>query len=249
LKAVTDSDSAVREWMARNSPDLDYRHRTDASAPLHPERNLVGRLQQDADPYVRAVLYENRHLSTEFRMGPLGDFGIGCFRTCAPIERLAMMRNENLNLELVKLILDLRDTSLHLEMEERTALAKACLVNANVVQNGRRSREMFPAGDDGWGNYTVSKDAAAIWELAAEWRAESGVPYMAFKYVQAEDTVKARVFRKCEKALFRQTILESCLPEDREPLKLGRADADSTARFIAYGRYMLMDRREIEETL
>ena len=272
LKAVTDSDSEVREWMAREAPYLDYSERhytpseveaasdilgprgetlthTETVTHLYPERNLIERIKQDSDPFVRAALYENHHLFLHFGMSSLGDYGIERFWECAPLERLAMMRNKEISLELVKRVLDPQDTTLCLENEERVALAKACLVNPKVVKNGRRSREMFPAGADGWGGYTISKDAKAIWELAAKWPADSQVPCMAFKYVPAEDSVKTDAFRKCEDWFLRKTILESCLPEDERTLKLGRADADSTARSIAYARSCRMERHEIEEAL
>jgi len=272
LKAVTDSDSSVREWMAREAQDLDYSERQyppfeteksstvpgpngeslnyrDTVAHLHPDRNLYERLKQDSDPFVRAALYENHHLFFKFGMSALGGDGIGVFNECVPIDRLAMMRNRELSLEFVKRILDPEDTTLCLDNEERTMLAKASLANPKVVRNGRMSREMFPAGADGWGNYAIQKDSEAVWELAAKWPANSGVPFIAFKYVQAEDQVKAKIYRKCQNDFLRQTILESCLPEDEKTLKLGRADADSTARFIAYGRSSRMDRQEIEEAL
>lgn len=270
LKAVTDRDSSVREWMAREAPYLDYSERkytpvevevasdllgpneetltrTDSVTHLNPERNLIERIKQDSEPFVRAALYENQHLS--FGMSAFGDYGFSVFRECAPLERLALMRNKELSLELVKRILDPQDTTFCLGNEERAVLATACLVNPKVIENGRRSREMFPAGADGWGGYTIRKDAEAIWELAAKWPATSHVPYMTFKYVPAEDSVKADVFQKCEYEILRQTILESCLPEDEKTLTLGRADADSTARFIAYGRSSRMGRQEIEEAL
>ena len=177
------------------------------------------------------------------------DDNLGVFWHCTPLERLALMRNRNLSLRLVMCILDLESGGLHLETEERTALARACLVNPKVVENGRRSREMFPAGADGWGGYTISKDAKAIWGLAAKWPANSQVPYMAFKYVPAEDSVKADVLKKCENWFLRQTILESCLPKDEKTIKLGRKDSDWHVRFLAYERSTHMDRQEIEAAL
>ncbi|MDR3577934.1 MAG: hypothetical protein P4L50_29060 [Anaerolineaceae bacterium] len=272
LKAVMDSDSSVREWMARKAQDLDYSERqyhtaqaetppttqdsgretstsTDTVTHLYPERNLIERLKQDSDPFVRAALYENHYLSTEFGMSAFGDGGVGVFRECAPLERLAMMRNKELSLELVKRILDPQDTTLCLENEERAVLAKACMVNPKVVRNGRLSREMFPAGADGWRNYTIRKDSEAIWELAAKWPESSGVQGLAFKYVQTEDSVKSGVFQRCKNVYLRRFILESCLPEDEGTLKLGRGDSDPTARYIAFGRTRSMKRQEIEDAL
>ncbi len=272
LKAVTDSDSSVREWMAREAQDLDYSERqylpvqaeqastilgpsgepltyTDTVTHLHSDRNLIERLKQDSDPFVRAALYENHHLFSKFGMSALGGDGIGVFRECAPLERLAMMRNKELSLEFVKRILDPQDTTLFLENEERATLAKACLVNPQVIHNGRLSREMFPAGADGWGNYTIRKDSEAIWELAAKWPEDSGVQGLAFKYVQTEDSVKSGVFQRCQNVYLRRFILESCLPEDEGTLKLGRGDSDPTARYIAFSRTRSMKRQEIEDAI
>jgi len=272
LRAVTDSDSSVREWMAREARDLDYSERqyppaetekastilgpngesltyTDTVAHFYPDRNLYERLKRDTDPFVRAALYENHHLFFKFGMSALGGDGIEVFRECAPLERLAMMRNKELSLEFAKRILDPQDTTLCLGNEERAVLAKACLVNPKVVQNGRQSRKIFPAGADGWGNYTIQKDSEAVWKLAARWPVDSGVPSIAFKYVQTEDQVKAEIYKKCQNDFLRQTILESCLPEDEKTLTLGRGDSDPTARYIAYGRTRSMKKQEIEDAL
>jgi hypothetical protein len=60
---------------------------------------------------------------------------------------------------------------------------------------------------------------------------------------------QAGIYSKCQSAYLRVTILESCLPEDKETLRLGRGDTDWTARYIAYGRSRYMDRQEIEDVL
>jgi hypothetical protein len=72
---------------------------------------------------------------------------------------------------------------------------------------------------------------------------------LAFKYVQTEDSVKSGVFRRCTNVDLRRFILESCLPEDEETLKLGRGDSDPTARYIAFGRTRSMKRQEIEDAI
>jgi hypothetical protein len=183
----------------------------------------------------------------------ISDFGIFAyrwleeFRNCVPLERLAMMRNKKLHFDLVNRILDVDDTELNLEKGERFQLARACLVNTNVVQNGRRSRTMDFA--DGWGWYRSRENSKAVWEHAAKWPEDSGIQVLAFKYVQTEDKVKADIYSKCKAAYLRVTILESCLPEDKETLRLGREDTDSNARYIAYGRSRYMEEKEIEDVL
>lgn len=252
LKAVTDSGPVVREWMAKESPYLDYREAQYERAGeqftttyVHPDRDLVERLRQDSDLFIRAALRENSKI---FRWGPLErDKWIEEFGNCSPLERLAMMRNKELDFELVNRILDVDDIELNLENEERLQLARACLVNERVVQNSRRSRTRDFA--DGWGWYQAGEDAKTIWELAAKWPEDSGIQLLAFENVQTNDEVKAEIYSKCQSTFLRQTILNNCFPEDEETLALGRADADPIARSVAYGRSRSMERGEIEEAL
>jgi hypothetical protein len=225
LKAVTDSDPAVREWMARKAQLL--------------FSGLTERLRQDSDPFVRAALFENPEFLSSLWIEPWLDE----FKTCTPLGRLAMMRNEALNLDLVELILDLNDTKLGIEMSERFQLAKACLVNKRVVENGRRTRTRdFP--------YYLSRDhSKAVWELAAKWPEDHGIQIPAFYTVQTYDRVKAAIYPKCQDSHLREAILQSCLPEDEETLKLGRADTDPMLRSMAYWRSRRMDRQAIEDAL
>jgi hypothetical protein len=251
FKAVTDSDSLVREWMAKEAPYLDYRETRYEGASeqfsttyVHPERDLAERLRQDPDPFIRAALRENPKVSD---WGFWGDRWVEEFRNCVPLERLAMMRNKKLDLELVNRILDVDDTELNLEKEERFQLARACLVNEHVVQNSRRSRTRDFV--DGWASYQARKNAKTVWELAAKWPEDSGIQFFAFKNVQTDDEVKAHIYSECQSTHIRSAILDSCFPEDKETLALGRADADPTARYIAYGRSRSMERGEIEDAL
>jgi hypothetical protein len=258
LKAVTDSNPVVRGWIAREGYELDYRESQDPPIQvekesailgpkeetltiadtvkyLHPDRNLIERIKQDSDPFVRAALYENHHLSPEFGISVWAGGGLGVFWSCNQIERLALMRNQDLSFRAVEKILDLGDLQ-DIETEERIALAKVCLVNANIVKKGRRSWE-------------DRQDLETIWKLAAKWPARSKVPYYAFKYVQTNDEVKARIYRNCEEAVLRKTILDSCLPNDKETITLGRGDADAKVRFIAYSKSRSMQSQDIEDIL
>ena len=242
LKAVTDSDPLVREWMAKEAP-----YYPEARYEGAGQGDLFERLRQDPDPFVRAALREN----SERVSGWVFSFGVNKwleeFSSCVPLERLAMMRNKKLDFELVNRVLDVDDTELNLEMEERCQLARACLVNEHVVQNSRRSRTRDFV--DGWASYEARKNAKAVWELAAKWPEDSGIQFFAFKNVQTDDEVKADIYSRCQSAHIRSAILESCFPEDKETLALGRADADPTARYIAYGRARSMERGEIEDAL
>jgi hypothetical protein len=234
LKAVTDDDPAVREWMAREASGLKY-----------PEENLRERISNDPDPFIRAVLFENSNLSDFWIRESLW---VSEFLKCVPLQRLAMMRNKKLNLELVEHILDLDDTSLNLEFKERSDLACACLENPNVIETARRGK--MNDFEDGSGWYQACKHSKAIWELAAKWPDESGIQYLAFRYVQTDDKVKSDIYQKCQVARVRCIILESCLPfEDRETIILGRGDNDPYTRYVAYYRSRSMNKQEINAVL
>lgn len=254
LKAITDSDPSVREWMARKGQNLDYpdaRHESaDALLDItHPDRDLTIRLRQDADPFVRAAFFENAELFNclwRSRHEKL----ISEFKNCSTLERLAMMRNESLSLGLVKLILDPDDTTLGLENSERYQLASACLVNKRVVENGQRTRKGYSSTRDGWSGWFQTEDySQVVWELAAKWSDEAGIPFHAFHTVQTYDRVKAAIYPKCKAVPLRSAILESCLPEDDETLRLGRMDSDRDLRSMAYWKSRRMDRQEIEGAL
>jgi hypothetical protein len=252
LKAVTDSDSAVREWMGRNGQMLDYRDARHESADAlldvtHPDRDLAMRLRRDSDPFVRATLFENPEL-----FNPLwrSSEWIDEFKGCAPLERLAMMRNQALNLDLAKLVLDPDDTRLGIDMSERYTLAKACLANRHVVENGRRTRRGYVPRRDRWSGWFQSSDySQAIWELAMKWPDEAGIPFRTVHTVQTYDRVKAKIYPHCKEVPLRGAIIESCLPEDEATLRLACADTDQGLRSMAYWRSNQMDRREIEAAL
>ena len=160
-----------------------------------------------------------------------------------------MMRNRALDLDLAKLILDHDDTKLGIDKSERYQLANACLVNKHVVENGRRTRRGYTPARDGWG-WSQSRDySQAVWELAAKWPDPVGIPFKAFHTIQTYDRVKAAIYPKCKAVPLRAAIIESCLPEDEETLRLGRADTDPGLRSMAYSRSRRMDRQEIEDAL
>lgn len=247
LRAVTDGDSAVREWMARKGQMLDY----------EPDRDLAMRLRQDSDPFVRVATFENPE---RFLLPWFSDRQkwVDEFKGCSPLERLAMMRNEALDLELVKLILDPEDAKLGIEMSERYQLAEACLVNKRVVENGRRARgsDLPEKGRVIWRPSSDDDCSQTVWELVAKWPDRAGItlnraylPFKAFHTIQTYDRVKAKIYANCQDDFLRGAILDSCLPEDEETLRLAREDTEFWLRSGAYRRSRRMDRQEIEAAL
>lgn len=251
LKAVTDSAPEVREWMAREGQNLDYRHTKHEGADvlvhaIHADRDLTALLRKDSDPFVRATFFENPEL-----FSPYWDKEwIAAFRECSHLERLAMMRNEALDFDLVKLILDPDDTKLGIEINERFQFAKACLVNKRVVENGWRTKRGYsPVQNARFGWFQSYDYSKTVWELAMKWPDKAGIPYKAFHTIQTFDRVKAAIYSRCEEIPLRGAIIESCLPEDEETLRLARADSDKQLRSMAYWKSRRMDKGEIEAAL
>jgi hypothetical protein len=82
-----------------------------------------------------------------------------------------------------------------------------------------------------------------------KWPDEAGIPFRTFHTIQTYDRVKAKIYPKCKEVPLRAAIVESCLPEDEETLRLARADTDQGLRSMAYWRSRGMDKREIEAAL
>ena len=120
LLAVEDPSVEVRQWIARSGKCLDYRTRRYEGDKLiyeHPEKNLEDRLKNDSDPFVRACLRENPTISL------LSSEWIGWFRESNHIERLALVRNQNVSDSLVERIFDFQDQELGLNLEDQPRIS------------------------------------------------------------------------------------------------------------------------------
>ena len=89
--AVKDPNPMVRQWAARSLTRLVYRH------DGQPDTNLAAQIEKDADPLVRASLFENprvvRWLSEQ-------EHSLELFRQASHLERLALLRNPEVGLKL-----------------------------------------------------------------------------------------------------------------------------------------------------
>ena len=127
--AVEDPHVEVRQWIARQGK-LDFREQEAGQNAEASERNFVERLRGDPDPYVRACLHENPNV-----IG-LVSFALDWeeyFFNANHLQRLALVRNPNINGPLVEKVFDPDDKDLRITINERAELARAYLSTKKIV--------------------------------------------------------------------------------------------------------------------
>ncbi len=259
LLAASDPSVEVRRWIARNARHLDYRERESLAPETYlfpdrvtlldiasgflrqpegyrfPERNLAARLKDDPDPVVRASLRENPRI-----LGPLSlpDDSLRWFRDSSHFERLALVRNAEVDPDLILRLFDPEDQELDIEMTERSGLCWAFLTNRAVIE-----RIVMDAGLKGHGMpldgrtfYHANRFLTSLWERAVRW--PDGYLQMAvYRHVPADDRAKTTTYRACALAQLRAQIICACDPDDdTETLEIARRDPDDECRELAYMR-------------
>lgn len=228
LLAVKDGDSRVRAWFAKNAITLDYRNRdyTKEEATYEfPERNLLEIVCADSDPYVRACLFENQIIMD-------GRNYERWFAGGDHLQRLALMRNPRIGRGLVVKIFDYEDRTLEISQDQRRELVLAFLTNASALKKfHEKDFSEFVAARNA--SYTADY-FKRLWELAAKWPHESGVPYATFRSMGAEDDTKEAAFAAAGDEWLKRAILENCESLDVKTLALAMHDPDEICRKTAY---------------
>jgi hypothetical protein len=238
VQFAKDENAQVRQWIARFG-DL-YRE--------HEEL-----LRADQDEFVRACVREN---SSRHHFGAPGAWQKD-FESAGHLERLPMIRNPNVDDELIEKVFDLDNRELDLEMGARHELACAFLTNERALNRGQISyggwcRHVTPDDANGFINVHQSarKHFDRLWALASKWPAadiELGVRYWVYRYVGADDKTKAETYRACQEPALRPAILKntrlpvdpygSSLHEDpssSEVTKVGLEDDDPECRGLRW---------------
>jgi hypothetical protein len=235
--AVEDKNVEIREWIALHGRFLDYsqtRNEGRNDSIEFPERNLEDRLKNDPEPFVRACLREN---PTAF--SGTGDFyWMPYFQQANPLERLALMRNPEVwcGDDLIKRIFDHENHELGISLEERKELIAAFLTNKEAL-GMLEEYEPWPG----------NKFLPTLWELASKWpkSSESEVaqrigpmnpvmmPHVVYRYVSANDEIKAKIYQAEEDRICRRWILENCTAADVQTLALALKDTDNVCREMA----------------
>jgi len=197
--AADDSHAEVRCWLARNGRYLDYSERDADGSVTFPDRNLVDRLNQDQDPFVKACLRENPDI--------LGFFGTSevskrWFHQSSHLERLALVRNVKVAEDLILLLFDASDTELAIDLHERFELCCAFLTNRALLDE--KAKQAFASLGDlptVW-DFASSRDRSrflsSLWTLAVKWpkdRRERYLQEAVYVGVPADDGTKAEVYQ------------------------------------------------------
>ncbi|MDA2916390.1 hypothetical protein MYX64_06060 [Nitrospinae bacterium AH_259_B05_G02_I21] len=241
LLAVEDSNVEVRQWIARHGKSLDYGD--DEPEYQYPERNLEERLKNDPDPFVRACLRENPYV---FYSIHYTSKWTEWFKEGTHLERLALVRNPEVDPELIEKVFDPEDEELGIELEARKELALAFITNTSA-----QSKSSLDSSDhvDGYSWYLTQKHYSLLWKYTSKWPIETGVPYAVYRYLNADDGMKAEAYKACDNKRLRYAILENCDPNDTATLSLGMKDSDDTCRYIAYSNIRYPTSEVIQETL
>jgi hypothetical protein len=170
-----------------------------------------------------------------------------------------MVRNPHVDNELIEKIFDPDDQELGLDMNARHELACAFLTNEQALDRGQTSYSDWCARvtpDDASGFIDLQRSDRQhydkLWSLAAKWPSvdlERGIKYWIYRFVGADDKMKAEVYRACKEPALRRAILRnarppvnphgSSMPETplkSEVIKLGLQDSDLECRRLAIER-------------
>jgi hypothetical protein len=232
LLAVEDPDVTVRQWVARHGSYLDYRTSRDEST----DRNLVDRLQNDPDPFVRACLREN---PTVLHGWSTTDW-IEAFRGATHLERLALMRNPETETAhaLIQKLFDYEDQELSINLEARKELILAFLTNNNALHRSRDFKRKAGGFLADWEIdiiWSTHAHVSQLWTLISKWPEGSGnLQSVVYRYIGAPDETKAEIYRTCVIPAWRRAILANCDEDDRRTIALGTQDADDLCRELAY---------------
>jgi hypothetical protein len=246
--AACDPFLSVRRWLARNGRSLDH-GRSGHSVGSGENRNLIDVLKADSDDLVRASLRENPDI---FGFIALTDKVMEWFRESSRMERLALVRNPNLNEDFVALLFDSTDTTLAVTLRERAELCLAVLTNGAFFDRAITDSGLTGSYPwDGWTWYTAERFLKRVWEHAATWPEgdDLSVQYAIYTKVPTEDETKAAVYSRSQARILREAILYSPGGYGEELFAVARHDVDESCREVAYARVAHIDDATAEATL
>lgn len=243
LRAVADESTLVRQWMARHARYLDYRDSVEhvQDADELQRFNLLLLLLNDSDDFVRAALYENRHIYADTST----DEWQQMFADATHLERLAMVRNPRTHgaTGLLETLFDPDSPHFGLSMPEREQIVSALLIGRQALTDQHRSGQDLPP--EPWDAHLFSN----LWRLLSKWPAESKVKKNIYLYIGATIKTKAGIYRQCKQAAFRADILRNLDAEDTDTLELAMKDSDNLCRFLAYLKVTNLSQARLESLL
>ena len=217
--AVEDENVQMRAWIARKGKYLNY-----SEEGLE---NLEDRLRNDPDPFVRACLRENPTTYDFF-----ADW-VKLFIESTHFERLALIRNPDVDSELIEKLFDHEDQELGINLKERHELVLAFLTNKKVLSRFKKSRIEPRDWIDRDAAHQVCLHYSKLWDLISRWPKDTNTQSAVYLGLWADDETKARIYKVCDEAVWRRCILMNCDPSDKKTIDLALKDADDINRDMA----------------
>jgi hypothetical protein len=242
--AIEDSHVEVREWIARHGRYLNYQERSDAD---HPERNLLSRLKNDPDPFVRTCVNENPALFGGLLPWSNPEEWKEAFRNASHLERLALVRNPRVDEKLIEQIFDHEDQELGISLEVRGEFVRGFLTNYHAIRDSFKGKFDFI---DGWDSYSTRWHFSQLWKLISKWPGGTGnLQAGVYRHIGAPDETKAEIYQSCDEPVWREVILINSDRRDTQTIKLGMHDPNEHCRELAYSRVDISQIHELDRIL
>jgi hypothetical protein len=227
----TDENAYVRAWAAGHL-ETDW-----FDARIHEQALL-----QDPEPIVRAALWSNPKCQKLPWKDPRTRLSEGWeeqLRAMSQIERLALMRNPELEMRFVVALMETPSEQLEMTESEHSTVLCAAAVNPYLVWGSRLTgrQDWLACGE---GN-PVFKEYGTMWTLCLDKWIYTLVPECFFKHIQTTPEIKKAIYQrlleKQDDRYFknlRVDVILSCDPlMDGPVLKMAWNDPDQDCREIA----------------
>ncbi len=239
---LNDKFPQPRRALAKRTPSLVYEDNQG-------ELNLAEEILKDADELVRCSMYENPTLR------PSAEH----FCKASHIERLAMVRNPNVDTELVSKIYDPEDKNLSLSDADRTELVRAFCTNREIVTE--TNKDVFDH-EDFWDAAFSVMSYGDLWEKALKWLNRNNeivrLTIRAFgtrgdKAVETYGALKDKKYVSLRRAIFENPAVQQTDSEKAfqytELLQAGLTDEDEWIRYASIADHPSLSKEEVERIL
>lgn len=239
---LEDESPIVRTWVAENTT-LRFRDYRDFMHPVE-KTNYEPRVQSDPEPLVRASIWKNEDCSMlPWSMLSIADSWKEQLRGMTQIERLALIRNPEIQYKYVVALLTCPTEELGLTRKEHADILSAAATSERMVWGSRHlGREWWDvAGDPN----PPFEEFGEMWQLSLDkWADMPFVPYAFLRFIQTTPKVKLATYQRLLTAdattkpqQLREVLLDGCDPlTDKDVLKVAWSDPDPQCKAAAVKR-------------
>ncbi len=239
---LQDKNPEPRRTLARHSPSLTLEDNEG-------EVNLIEIMLKDADELTKCSLYENPNFSPRMEY----------FAKATPIERLAMVRNPRVDMELISKIYDPEDKEISLSDADRTELVRAFCSNREIVTE--TNKDIFDHEDFMDAAFNVMS-YGDLWEKALKWLDRNNeivrLTIKTFgtrdsKAVTAYESLKDKKHAPLRKAIFENPAVQQTDYQKAyqylDLLKAGLTDEDEWIRYICIATHPALSVEEVQKII